>query len=101
MYAVLPYAIATGIVEIPYLLFQSLIFSPIVYFMIGFKLEAEAFFLFLIVFFQSIALYTFMGQMFAYLTPTAPIATMLGGLNHCALLPCERHHAVSFIAAGV
>ena len=82
MYAVLPYALATGVVEIPYLIIQSLIFTPIVYFMIGFKLEAEAFFLFFIVFMQSISLYTFMGQLFAYLTPSQPIAFMLGGLNH-------------------
>ena len=34
MYAVLPVAIATGLVELPYLVLQSLIFSPIAYFMV-------------------------------------------------------------------
>jgi ABC-type multidrug transport system permease subunit len=82
MYAVMPYAVATGVVELPYLLVQSLIFVPIAYFMIGFKIEVEAIFLFVIVFTQSIAVYTFMGQMFSYCCPTAQIATMLGGLNH-------------------
>lgn len=82
MYAVMPYALATGFVELPYLLVQSCIFVPIAYLMIGFKLEAEAIFLFVIVFAQSISLYTFMGQLFSYLCPTAPIATMLGGLYH-------------------
>ena len=82
MYAATPFAIATGIVEVPWLLLQTAIFSPISYFMIGFRADAEAFFLYLIAFMQSISLYTFMGQTFAYLTPSAPIATMLGGLNH-------------------
>lgn len=31
---------------------------------------------------ESIALYTFMGQLFAYLAPTAAVATVLGGVNH-------------------
>jgi ABC-2 type transporter len=31
---------------------------------------------------QSITLYVFMGQLFAYLAPSTPIALMLGGLNH-------------------
>ena len=35
MYAVFPYAVATGVVELPYLLLQSVVFSPIAYFMIG------------------------------------------------------------------
>lgn len=82
MYAVFPFAVATGLVELPYLFVQSCLFVPICYFMIGFRLEAEAFFFFVIIFFQSISLYTFMGQLFAYLLPTAPIATMLGALNH-------------------
>jgi ABC-2 type transporter len=52
MYAVLPYAIATGVVEIPYLLAQTLLFAPVVYFMEGFRIEAEPFFLFVIVFME-------------------------------------------------
>jgi hypothetical protein len=82
MYAVFPYAVATGIVELPYLLVQSCIFVPISYFMIGFRLAVEPIFLFIIIFMQSITLYTFMGQFFTYLTPNAPFATMLGGLCH-------------------
>jgi ABC-type multidrug transport system permease subunit len=82
MYAVLPFGIATGVVEVPYLLVQSIIFVPIMYFMIGFRAGAEPFLLFIVIFTESIALYTFMGQMFAYLAPTAPVAMVLGGLNH-------------------
>jgi hypothetical protein len=31
---------------------------------------------------ESIALYTFMGQLFAYLAPNVAVATVLGGVNH-------------------
>jgi hypothetical protein len=82
MYAVLPFGIATGLVEMPYLLLQAIIFVPVIYFMIGFKVAFEPFLLFVIIFMQSITLYTFMGQLFAYLAPTAPVAALLGGLNH-------------------
>jgi ABC-type multidrug transport system permease subunit len=82
MYAALPYAVATGVVELPYLLVQACIFVPLCYFMIGFRTAVEPIFLFIIIFMQSISLYTFMGQLFSYLAPNAPVATMLGGLCH-------------------
>lgn len=50
MYAVLPFGIATGLVEIPYLLMQSIIFVPLIYFSVGFRLDVEAFFLFVVIF---------------------------------------------------
>lgn len=60
MYAVLPFGIATGVVELPYLLTQALIFVPISYFMVGFRAEAGPLLLYVIIFTESIALYTFM-----------------------------------------
>lgn len=39
-YAVLPYAIAQGTVELPYILVQSVIYSAIVYSMVGFQWTA-------------------------------------------------------------
>ena len=50
MYAVLPFGIATGLVEAPYLLMQSFIFVPIMYFCVGFRMDAQAFVLFIIIF---------------------------------------------------
>ena len=82
MYAVKPYTIATGVVELPYLLLQTVLYTPIVYFMLGFKHTAEAFFLYLIVFMQSISLYTFMGQLYAYLLPSLEAVGAIGSLNH-------------------
>ena len=40
MYAVLPYAIAQGAVEIPWALAQALVYSVITYFMIYFQMDA-------------------------------------------------------------
>ena len=60
MYAVLPFGIATGVVEVPYLLTQALIFVPISYFMIGFSASAGPLLLYIVIFTESIALYTFM-----------------------------------------
>lgn len=60
MYAVLPFGIATGVVEAPYLVTQALIFVPISYFMIGFKASAEPLILYIIIFTESIGMYTFM-----------------------------------------
>lgn len=50
MYAVLPFGIATGLVEMPYLLLQSCIFVPIMYFCVGFRMDVQAFFLFIVIF---------------------------------------------------
>lgn len=60
MYAVLPFGIATGVVELPYLITQALIFVPIAYFMIGFDGSAEPLVLYIIIFTESIGMYTFM-----------------------------------------
>ncbi len=40
MYASFPYALAQGDVELPYILVQTVIWSAITYFMMGFELSA-------------------------------------------------------------
>jgi hypothetical protein len=50
MYAVLPFGIATGLVEVPYLLLQSALFVPIMYFAVGFRMSVDAFILFVVIF---------------------------------------------------
>lgn len=42
LYASIPYAVAQGTVEIPYLLVQSALFSVIVYFMLHLETDAGA-----------------------------------------------------------
>ena len=48
----------------------------------GFKATAEAFFLFVIIYFQSLTIYTFLGQLLVYLVATAPVASLFGSLSH-------------------
>lgn len=82
MYACAPLAVASAVVELPYLAAQALVFFPISYFMIGFQATADGIFIYAIIFLQSIALYTYMGQLFAYLLPTPVLALVCGGLLH-------------------
>lgn len=70
MYATLPYTLAVGSAEIPYLLCQLLVFVPVSYFMIGFVREAGSFFFFCLVFLSAIAMFTWMGQLLVFLTPS-------------------------------
>jgi hypothetical protein len=42
MYAALPYALAQGDVEVPYIVVQTIIYTVITYFMMGFVVDAGA-----------------------------------------------------------
>ncbi|KAL8217420.1 hypothetical protein R6Q57_020793 [Mikania cordata] len=77
MYSALPYAFAQVLVEIPYVLVQTGVYSVIVYSMIGFKWTAAKFFWYL--FFQLCCfLYmTFYGMMTVAITPNANIAAII------------------------
>ncbi|CAD7702122.1 unnamed protein product [Ostreobium quekettii] len=82
MYQAAPYALASGLVELPYLAAQALVFTPIVYFMIQFEVSFEKIVFFFIMFLESLSLYTFYGQMLVYLTPVPEIAQVLGAFSH-------------------
>ncbi|XP_071710523.1 pleiotropic drug resistance protein 1-like isoform X2 [Rutidosis leptorrhynchoides] len=77
MYSALPYAFAQVLVEIPYVLMQTLVYSVIVYAMIGFDWTASKFLWY--VFFQLFCfLYmTFYGMMTVAITPNANIAAII------------------------
>ena len=47
--------------------------------MVSFKATAEAFLHYAIMFFETIAFYTIMGQFLVYITPNAPVAQVRGG----------------------
>ncbi|GLI71055.1 hypothetical protein VaNZ11_015971 [Volvox africanus] len=82
MYNPFAYGAAIALVEMPYLLAQALTFVPIIYFMIGFDPLPEQFFYYIIVFFETIALYTIFGQTLVYVTPAQTIAQVVGaGFN--------------------
>ncbi|KAJ0680199.1 putative ABC transporter, AAA+ ATPase domain, ABC-2 type transporter, ABC-transporter [Helianthus annuus] len=77
MYSALPYAFAQVLVEIPYILVQTGVYSVIVYSMIGFEWTVAKFFWYL--FFQMCCfLYmTYYGMMTVAITPNASIAAII------------------------
>ncbi len=78
MYSCAPYATASGFVELPYLLFQSAVFMPITYWMIGFEANAAKFFFFWLVFLMALTLNTFLGQLLVMVTPSQQVGQLLG-----------------------
>ncbi|KAK9807392.1 hypothetical protein WJX73_000014 [Symbiochloris irregularis] len=78
MYSNLPYALALGVAEVPYLITQMLLFVPVSYFMIGFQRDAATFFFYCLIFLSTIAMFTWMGQMLVFLTPNQAAAAILG-----------------------
>ncbi|ONM03564.1 ABC transporter G family member 34 [Zea mays] len=80
MYSTMAYAIAQVAVELPYMLVQVLIFSSIVYPMIGFQLSAAKFFWFFLYLVMSFMYYTLYGMMTVALTPNIEIAMGLSFL---------------------
>ncbi|KAK1434085.1 hypothetical protein QVD17_11003 [Tagetes erecta] len=77
MYSALPYAFAQVLVEIPYIVAQTVVYSVIVYSMIGFDWTAAKFFWY--VFFQLCCfLYmTYYGMMTVAVTPNASISAII------------------------
>ncbi|XP_076908406.1 pleiotropic drug resistance protein 1-like [Bidens hawaiensis] len=77
MYSALPYAFAQVLVEIPYVLVQTVVYSLIVYSMIGFDWTVAKFFWYM--FFQLCCfLYmTYYGMMTVAITPNANIAAII------------------------
>lgn len=78
------YGLTIALVELPYLAVQASIFTPIIYFMIGFQSNAEKFFLYYLMFLCSIALYTIFGQFLVYVTPSQPVAQVT--FDYCPVL---------------
>jgi len=78
-YAALPYAIAQGTVELPYLIFQAILYAAIVYSMVGFQWTAAKFFWFLFFELLSLAMFTYFGQFSVSITPNVTVASILSG----------------------
>lgn len=68
---------AQGVVEIPYLLVQAIVMVVMVYWMVGFQASAWKFFYFLLMFFLSVTLYTFLGQCLVIACPNQLLAQLL------------------------
>ncbi|KAH9560799.1 hypothetical protein CY35_06G126700 [Sphagnum magellanicum] len=77
MYAPMPYAIAQGLVEIPYILAQAIIYSTITYAMINFQWTAAKFFWYLLFMFLTFCYFAFYGMMAIGLTPSQQLAAII------------------------
>ncbi|KAL3740884.1 hypothetical protein ACJRO7_022072 [Eucalyptus globulus] len=77
MYSPLAYAAAQGLVEIPYVVVQTIIYGVITYFMVNFERTARKFFLFLVFMFLTFTYFTFYGMMAVGLTPSPHLAAVI------------------------
>ncbi|KAG1655082.1 hypothetical protein FOA52_010286 [Chlamydomonas sp. UWO 241] len=80
MYDPFAYGIALAVVELPYLILQTIIFCVILYWMAAFKATAEAFFFYLIMFFETMAFYTIFGQFMVWMTPGPGVAQVIAAV---------------------
>jgi len=74
MYAPLPYALAAGVVEIPYCLTQTALYTVITYALVNFIWTPAKFFWFFFFMFQTLFLFTYYGIMSIAITPNVQIA---------------------------
>ncbi|KAK2454243.1 pleiotropic drug resistance protein [Trifolium repens] len=77
LYSELPYAIGQVAIEVIYVALQSLIYSIILYWMIGFEPQVENFFWFYFFIFMSFIYFTLYGMMTVALTPNHQIAAIV------------------------
>ncbi|XP_074574933.1 ABC transporter G family member 51-like [Curcuma longa] len=77
MYSSFPYAAAQGIVEIPYLIVQTIIFGITTFFMIHYEWNFGKFILYLVFIFLTLMYFTFYGMMAIGLTPTQHLGSVI------------------------
>ncbi|XP_076952055.1 pleiotropic drug resistance protein 1-like isoform X2 [Bidens hawaiensis] len=80
MYSALPYAFAQVLVEVPYVLVLTGVYSLIVYSMIGFKWTAAKFFWYMLFQMCCFLYMTYFGMMTVSITPNADIAAIISAL---------------------
>ncbi|MQM16082.1 hypothetical protein Taro_049036, partial [Colocasia esculenta] len=77
MYSALPYAFGQVIIEVPYIMLQTLIYGVLVYTMINFAWSAAKFLWFLFFMFTTLLYFTFYGMMAVGLTPNSNISAIV------------------------
>ena len=70
--------LAQVLVEIPYVVIQAIMYSLVIYSMVGFEWTAVKFFWFLYVLFFSLISFTYYGMMMVAITPNTQLATISG-----------------------
>ncbi|QCE00887.1 ABC transporter G family member 31 [Vigna unguiculata] len=77
MYSPIAYAAAQGLIEVPYIAVQTIVFGIITYFMINFERTPAKFFLYLVFMFLTFTYFTFYGMMAVGLTPSQHLAAVI------------------------
>ncbi|KAH7846608.1 hypothetical protein Vadar_016014 [Vaccinium darrowii] len=77
MYPALPYAFGQVVIEIPYILVQTIIYGVLVYAMIGFDWTAAKFFWYLFFMYFALLFFTFYGMTAVAVTPNLKIAAIV------------------------
>ncbi|XP_022755319.1 ABC transporter G family member 39-like isoform X2 [Durio zibethinus] len=77
MYSALPYAFGQVVIELPYILIQTVIYGVIVYAMIGFEWTPTKFFWYLFFMYFTFLYFTFYGMMTVAVTPNHNIAAIV------------------------
>ncbi|XP_019426185.1 PREDICTED: pleiotropic drug resistance protein 1-like isoform X1 [Lupinus angustifolius] len=77
MYSALPYAFAQVLIELPYVLFQAIVYGIIVYSMIGFEWNVAKVFWYLFIMYFTFLYFTYYGMMSVALTPNQHISTIV------------------------
>jgi len=79
-YSVSPFSAGMSLVEIPYIIFVNLMFTVIVYFMVGLKPGADAFFFYWLVSLIFTTVMTLWGQFIGVIFPSVMSAQAIGSL---------------------
>ncbi|KAK9141583.1 hypothetical protein Syun_010983 [Stephania yunnanensis] len=77
MYSALPYALAQVLIEVPHVLFQTLIYGVLVYVMIDFDWVASKFLWYMFFSYFTFLYYTYYGMMAVGLTPNETVAAIV------------------------
>ncbi|KAJ7535346.1 hypothetical protein O6H91_12G029400 [Diphasiastrum complanatum] len=77
MYSALPYALAQVLIEIPYILFQTITYGLITYSMMNFEWTVAKFGWYLFIMFISFLYYTYYGMMAVSISPNYQIAAIM------------------------
>ncbi|XP_059626494.1 ABC transporter G family member 31-like [Cornus florida] len=77
MYSPFPYAAAQGLVELPYVAVQTILYGVITYLMINFEKTVGKFSLYILFMFLTFTYYTFYGMMVVGLTPSQHLAAVV------------------------
>ncbi|MCO5560583.1 hypothetical protein L7F22_014198 [Adiantum nelumboides] len=77
MYSALPYALAQTAIEIPYVLLQTILYTLIVYSMLGFQWTAAKFLWFIFFMFLSFLYFAYYGMMCVAVTPSHHFAAII------------------------